>query len=75
MILQYTLCVETETGLVCLPQSVPFVVCLLQDVPFVVGLSTVNLSYRKPKPAEHFVKATVFRDMTKWTSFIRIQWR
>jgi hypothetical protein len=44
-------------------------------VPFVVGLSTASVSHRKPEPAEHFVTATVFRDMTKWIALTRIQWR
>jgi len=42
---------------------------------FVVGLSMANLSHRKTKPAEHFVTATAFRDMTKLTALIRKQWR
>jgi len=41
--------------------------------PFIVGLSTENLSHRNPEPAEHFVTATAFRDMTKCTAFIKIQ--
>ena len=61
---KYTLRVERETGLVCLLR-----------VPFVVGLSTANLSHRKPKLAEHFVTATAFKDMTKLTAVIRIRWR
>ena len=62
---KYTLRVERETGLV----------CLLHSVPFVVGLSLANLSHRKPKPSVHFVTATAFRDMTKLTALIGLQWR